>query len=236
MAELATISERLAPLLPVRQDEAIRIFTRNRAAAQTIIHPEVPLRQEIFGQIYEAVCALQSWHKHVELLWRLVGAASEGSGLVGPPRRAKCVVMLLFLQTKLVQHLASGSARMLNATRGSQTALSEPHTQTLYDSLTRKQAGALVQLRTGMAKLQRMSSLEWRNIDRALRLSRAQKKEKKKDKTGTVSTGRVTLAWLIVDRTASMSTIRLFKSVGPFRPRKARLSRMVSVWPSMPER
>ena len=148
------------------QDQDIRVVPNNLAAVQAILQPRRQSGKKVIGQIYASAQRLQGQGNSVTSIWvpktthvvlrsqakeAAREATREGREQQKPIRAAKPTVISALRATK--QNMCSLTPSIGSYTQKLDTALPEPHTRTLYDSLRREEASILAQLRTGMARL-----------------------------------------------------------------------------------
>ncbi|KJZ67989.1 hypothetical protein HIM_12623 [Hirsutella minnesotensis 3608] len=165
-AELAAIAMALmcAPTGPPCRE--VTILASSRSALEVIRRPRTQSGQCTVRQIYGHANRLMRRGCSVKLIWvpsKRVGfpwgsaaktaakeATQAGSVAEQPTYRASSTTLRLALarqeRVQLPENVGKHSKRIDRALPGK-------HTRTLYDSLTRKEADILVQLRTGMSRL-----------------------------------------------------------------------------------
>ena len=166
MAELVAIAEGLARVRSTPREQEIRVYTRNRAAAQVVSQPKAQLGQEIVYQIYTEAHRLEDRNNCIVLVKLPVGTESTIAkraktaarastepdwGAARHLRTAKSTITSLRNAGKeTTSHFRSHVGRF---TRRIDVTLPGPRLRMLYDTLARKQASTLAQWRTGMARL-----------------------------------------------------------------------------------
>jgi hypothetical protein len=166
VAELVAIAEGLARLSPMLRNQEIRIFTRNRAAVRAVSQPEGQSGQRIIGQIYTEVKRLKGRDNRVVLIGvpgttecTMIQQAKAAARDSTEPGRVAAGYLPAAKSTMINMRKTAGKGmRSFTSdvgwfTRRLDIALPGPHTRTIYNSLGRKQANILAQLRTGMARL-----------------------------------------------------------------------------------
>jgi hypothetical protein len=144
----------------------ITIFTSNQAAIQVINKPKQQSGQDSIIQIYEAFRKLKEGHNRVLLRWvpaeeefqlsRNAKRAARRATAVGrlPQKQFDCAKSTIINKAKAERHkyqtLPEGVGKHLKKL---DAAIPGRHTRKLYDALGRVEACVLVQLRTGMARL-----------------------------------------------------------------------------------
>ncbi|KJZ68274.1 hypothetical protein HIM_12336 [Hirsutella minnesotensis 3608] len=165
-AELAAIAMALMctpTALPYRE---VTVVASNRAALEVIKRPRRQSGQCTIRQVYDHVNRLvrRGWSvkliwapiKQLRFVWASVAktaakkATQAGAVAEKPSYRARSTTLRLALarqqRDQLPENVGKHSKRIDKALPGK-------HTRRLYDSLTRKEADILVQLRTGMSRL-----------------------------------------------------------------------------------
>ena len=159
---MATAMSRL-PRLRYRN---IVLLTRSKSAALTIRQPRQQSGQEQVRRFYETVRALRREGNTMRVVW--LPSCEESELLKLAKEKAKAVTRQGATPQMQLPNMRSTTLRIARAKRETTTALPEnigrhskrvdtalpgKHTRQLYDRLTRKEAGVLAQLRTGMARL-----------------------------------------------------------------------------------
>jgi ribonuclease HI len=165
-AELAAIAMALKCMPSGLHRRDLTVMTSNRSALQVIRRPRQQSGQCTIHQIYERTQYLQRRGCSVSLMW--VPAESEGfvAGALAKAaakRAAMCEttdqrpyqarstkLRLAKLAQQEVGDLPEGIGKY---SKRIDTALPGKHTRQLYDQLERRESDILVQLRTGMARL-----------------------------------------------------------------------------------
>ncbi|KJZ68347.1 hypothetical protein HIM_12263 [Hirsutella minnesotensis 3608] len=144
----------------------VTVVTSSRSALEVIRRPRRQSGQCTIRQVYDHVNRLvrRGWSvkliwapaKQVRFVWASVAKtaakkATQAGAVAGKPSyRARSTTLRLALarqqRDQLPENVGKHSKRIDRALPGK-------HTRTLYDSLTRKEADILVQLRTGMSRL-----------------------------------------------------------------------------------
>jgi hypothetical protein len=163
--ELAAM-ERALGTLPALRSSRIEISTRNKAAVLTLRQPRQQSGQQHICYIYESIRALRTNGNTVTIrwipageenkLWKIAkgnakhatrqGAAPETQS----PRMRSTTLNVARSKKGTTNHLpekVGAHSKRVDA------ALPGKHTRLLYEHLSRKEAGILAQLRTGMARL-----------------------------------------------------------------------------------
>jgi hypothetical protein len=166
VAELVAIAEGLARLRPMLRNREIRIFTRNRGAVQAVIQPQGQSGQRIISQIYKEVEGLTIRDNRVVLIAapgttecamaqqaKAAARASTEPGRVAAGNLQAAKSTMINMRKAAGKGMRSFTSDVGRFTRRLDTALPGPHTRAIYDSLGRKQANILAQLRTGMTRL-----------------------------------------------------------------------------------
>jgi hypothetical protein len=165
-AELAAVAMALT-CPPVRlHNRIITILTSNQAALLAISHPRQQSGQGSIKQIYKGVRALSERDNTVRGQWVPSQRNLEVSGLAkraakkstergktpeGQSPQAKATIL-----HKMRQGIKANVALPQGIGKHSQdidAALPGKHTKAIYDTLNKKEAGTLAQLRTGMARI-----------------------------------------------------------------------------------
>jgi len=166
IAELKAIAMAIRGLPPYLVCREITIFTSNQAAIQVINKPKQQSGQDSIIQIYEAFRKLKEGRNRVLLRWipaeeefhlgRKAKNAARRATAVGrfPRKQFDCANSTIISKAKAERYkfrtLPGGVGKHLKKL---DTAIPGRHTRKLYDALGRAEAGVLVQLRTGMARL-----------------------------------------------------------------------------------
>ena len=167
-AELAALADALHSLPGRMAHRVIAIFTSNKAAVLTLRRPQQQSGQREVTRIYEAIQELRCKGNRVKVLW----APPNSEVLSGLARMAKCAAQQSTLpnSSPAKKSYRAKATTLNNARRGQQAnrslpdkggmfskrvdaALPGPHTRLLYDPLSYQEARALIQLRTGKARL-----------------------------------------------------------------------------------
>jgi len=163
--ELAAMERALGTLLALTSSR-IELSTRNKAAVLTLRHPRQQSGQQHICHIYESIRALQRNGNTVTVRWLPAGeqnklweiakerakhATREGATPETQTPRARSTTLNIAKSKR-------GSSNHLPDKVGAHSkrvdaALPGKHTRLLYEHLSRKEAGILAQLRTGMARL-----------------------------------------------------------------------------------
>ena len=163
--ELAAIERALGTLPPLRSSH-IELSTRNKAAVLTIQQPRQQSGQQHICCIYKSVRALRTNGNTVTIRWLPAGEESKlweiakgkakqatrqgATPETQPPRMRSTTLNIAQSNRRTRNHLpdkVGAHSKRVDA------ALPGKHTQFLYEHLSRKEAGILAQLRTGMARL-----------------------------------------------------------------------------------
>jgi hypothetical protein len=166
IAELEAMAMAIQGVPPYLLRREITIITSNQAAIQVVNQPKRQSGQASVIQIYDAVRELREGYNRVLLMWapaqqefhlgkeakRAARRATEAGRL---PQKQFCnakstIVNRAAAQRQKDKTLPEGVGKHLKKI---DTALPGRHTRTLYDALGRREANILVQLRTGMARL-----------------------------------------------------------------------------------
>lgn len=164
-AELAAIAMAMRCLPHNLVGTRITIFTSNLGALLAVGQPRHQSGQVSIEEIYRAARSLRKGGNSISLAWipsqgdfdlnrRAKEAARRATEHGRPPeaqfRQAKATVINNVRIKREIRRLPDGVGKY---SKEIDTALPGKHTRTLYDGLTRREASVLVQLRTGMARL-----------------------------------------------------------------------------------
>lgn len=164
--ELAAMAYLLRRTLSGMRGQAIVLLTSNRAAALSVRNPRQQSGQEFICCIYESLNSLQARENTVTMQWS--PSSEENELLQEAKREARKTTAQDSVPQKQFPVMRSTTLSMArtnlprttslpsNVGRYSKridSALPGTHTKRLYNQLNRKEAGILVQLRTGMARL-----------------------------------------------------------------------------------
>jgi ribonuclease HI len=168
-AELAAIAMAMKQLSPDLIERQIAIFSNNQGALLATNQPKHQSGQTSIKEIYEAVSTLRKRGNSIRTIWipsqenlELSKKAKEAAQQATEPGRTPQKQCYQAKSTTISKRNAERNAekaiRTLPDTVGKyskeiDTALPGKHTRTLYDSLNRKEASVLAQLRTGMIHL-----------------------------------------------------------------------------------
>ena len=162
--ELAAM-ERALSTLPALRSSRIELSTRNKATVLTLRQPRQQSGQHHICRIYKSVTALRKDGNTVTIrwlpagedrLWGIAKAQAKDATQQGAtpqtrtPRTRSTTLNVAWSNRGTSSHLpdkVGAHSKRVDA------ALPGKHTRLLYDHLTRKEAGVLAQLRTGMARL-----------------------------------------------------------------------------------
>ena len=165
-AELAAVATAVTHLPALAHHMTITILSSNQAALLAIGHPQQQSGQGSIKQIYEKVRALRvrantvrgQWVpslRTVEVSGRAKRAAKQsteqGKTPEGESKAAKATIL-----TEMKRAIKAKVALPKDVGKHSQevdAALPGKHTKEIYDTLNKKEAGTLAQLRTGMARI-----------------------------------------------------------------------------------
>lgn len=162
VAELASMAEAMRRLTPQPYGRKITVFTSNQGA----LPRKRQSGQVIVGQIYKASKTLRQCDNRVQMMW--VPAGYEFSLLVKAKGAAQQATESDRVTHERMAHAKSTTLRRIISSQQQRNRLPEgvgqhsrrvdialpgPHTPHLYDSLGRREASELVQLRTGMTRL-----------------------------------------------------------------------------------
>jgi hypothetical protein len=168
MAELEAIAMVLRCMPDGLQHRDIIVATRNRSALQAIAKPRQQSGQGAIREIYRHARRLEKGGNTIKMRWvsstnesftlgvkaktEARKATDSGCKATKPPHQAR--------STRLRILLAQRRQRMIPEGVGSYSkqldkALPGKHTRILYDALKRRESDILVQLRTGMARVNR---------------------------------------------------------------------------------
>jgi hypothetical protein len=165
-AELAAMAMAIRCLPPDLLGRRITIFTSNQGALLALSKPMHQSGQSSIGQVYDAVRNLRKGGNHVCIAWVptqeefiLGGRAKESArqatrqehSLRQQLQQAKSTtVNIEIAKQRGTKALPKGVGKF---SKEMDAALPGKHTRTLYDTLKRREASILAQLRTGMARL-----------------------------------------------------------------------------------
>ena len=166
IAELKAIAMEVRGLPSYLMGREITIFTSNQAAIQVINKPRQQSGQDSIIQIYETFRKLKEGRNRVLLRWvpaqvefqlgRDAKNAARRATSVGrfPQKQFDCAKSTIINKAKAERYkyrtLPEGVGQHLKKL---DTAIPGRHTRKLYDAVGRVEACVLVQLRTGMARL-----------------------------------------------------------------------------------
>jgi hypothetical protein len=162
LAAMAMAMKRLPLHLVGRQ---ITIISSNQGALLATSQPRHQSGQTSIEEIYEVASALRKGGNSISMIWipsqesfDLSGRAKEAARKATEPGQTPPVQCYQAKSTTINNARAERTTRTLpngvgNYTREMDTALPGKHTRTLYDTLKRREASVLAQLRTGMARL-----------------------------------------------------------------------------------
>ena len=163
--ELAAMERALGTLPPLRSSR-IELSTRNKAAVLTLRQPRRQSGQHHICHIYKSIRALRRNGNTVTIRWLPAGEAKKLWEIAkGKAKQATREGATPETQTPRVRsttisvaHSKRGTSNHLPDKVGAHSkrvdaALPGKHTRLLYEHLSRKEAGILAQLRTGMARL-----------------------------------------------------------------------------------
>jgi ribonuclease HI len=164
-AELAAVRHALRLLRKVR-DRRVILATSNKAAVLTLGSPRRQSGQQYVSEAYEAIQTARDAGNVVSVVW--IPTTAENELLKIAKNKARDATQKKARQQAQEPRMRSTTLRVARAKRPSakslpenvgrhskrvDTALPGKHARLLYDHLSRKEAGVLAQLRTGMAKL-----------------------------------------------------------------------------------
>jgi hypothetical protein len=163
--ELAAMEQALGTR-PALRSSHIELLTRNKAAVLTLRHPRQQSGQQHICHIYQSIEALRRNGNTITIRWLPVSeenklweiakgkakhATREGAAPeIQPPRTRSTTLNIAWAKRGTSNHIpdkVGAHSKRVDA------ALPGKHTQLLYDCLSRKEAGVLAQLRTGMTRL-----------------------------------------------------------------------------------
>ena len=164
--ELAAMAYATRRMLPETRNQDIILLTSNKAAISSVQQPRLQSGQQYLSSIYDSLRTLQEWGNTVSICW--IPASEENDVMLKAKHEAReatkqgaspqkqfpsmrstvlnQVRAILPIDRRLPDNVGKFSKRI-------DTALPGKHTKALYDQLTRREAGVLAQLRTGMARL-----------------------------------------------------------------------------------
>jgi hypothetical protein len=159
--------ERALGTLPTLRSSRIEISTRNKAAVLTLRQPRKQSGQHHICHIYESIRALRTNGNTVAIRWLPAGeedklwkiankenakhATRQGATpQTQTPRTRSTTLNVAWSKRSTNNHLPD---KVGPHSKRVDAALPGKHTRLLYNHLSRKEAGVLAQLRTGMARL-----------------------------------------------------------------------------------
>ncbi|KAF6514240.1 hypothetical protein HZS61_006496 [Fusarium oxysporum f. sp. conglutinans] len=169
MAELEAIAMVLRCMPDGLRHREVIIATRNRSALQAIAKPRQQSGQGTIREIYKHVERLEKGGNTIEMRWvsstdesftlrakakaEARKATDSGCRVTNPPKQVRSTRLRVLLtqrrQRMMLPEGVGGYSKRLDK------ALPGKHTRTLYDALKRRESAILVQLRTGMARVNR---------------------------------------------------------------------------------
>lgn len=164
-AELAAVRHALRLLRKVK-DRRIILATSNKAAVLTLNNPRQQSGQRYVSEAYDAIQTAREAGNTISVVW--IPTSAESELLKIAKDKAREATQQNARQQAQEPRMRSTTLRVARAKRASTKSLPEKvgrhskrvdttfpgkHTRLLYDHLSRKEAGVLAQLRTGMAKL-----------------------------------------------------------------------------------
>jgi hypothetical protein len=164
-AELAAMAMAMRCLPHDLVGRQITIFTSNLGALLAVSQPRHQSGQTSIGEIYAAARVLRERGNSISMVWvpsqggfdlskKAKEAARRATGNGRTPQaqtyQAKSTVINDARAKRKITALPEDIGKY---SREMDTALPGKHTRTLYDTLQRKEASVLAQLRTGMARL-----------------------------------------------------------------------------------
>lgn len=164
-AELAAMAMALRCLPQSIRGRHITILTSNQAALQALRQPRCQSGQSIIAEIYSTIKELKTRYNTVLFRWIPAGndldigaeakkAARQATQAEripeGPIQRARSTTINIALDKRGVRKIPNGVGTY---SKEIDIALPGKHTRVLYDSLKRKEANLLIQLRTGKIRL-----------------------------------------------------------------------------------
>jgi len=165
-AEIQAIDLALRHMLRHAPGRDVTIFSSNRSALQAIAQPKQQSGQESLVRIYAAACRFNADNRKIRLVWvpiqgdfQLGQNAKRAVRAATRPDQQPPSTAYLAKSTVLNNAMANlATVRALPENRGRfskeiDIALPGKHTKKLYDTLSRPEANVLVQLRTGMIRL-----------------------------------------------------------------------------------
>ena len=163
--ELAAM-ERALGMLPALRSSCIELSTRNKAAVLTLRQPRQQSGQQHICQIYKSIRALRRNGNTITIRWLSVSeenklweiAKGQAKEATEPgatpqqqaPRTLSTTLNVAWSKRDASNHLPDKVGAHSKRVDG---ALPGKHTRLLYEHLSRKEAGILAQLRTGMVRL-----------------------------------------------------------------------------------
>lgn len=164
-AELAAMEMAMKRLPLHLVGRQITIISSNQGALLATSQPRHQSGQTSIAEIYEVASALRKGGNSISMIWipsqesfDLSGRAKEAARQATEPGQTPPVQCYQAKSTTINNARAERATRTLpngvgKYTREMDTALPGKHTRTLYDTLKRREASVLAQLRTGMARL-----------------------------------------------------------------------------------
>jgi hypothetical protein len=169
MAELEAIAMVLRCMPDGLQHRDIIVATRNRSALQAIAKPRQQSGQGAIREIYRHARRLEKGGNTIKMRWvsstnesftlgakakaEARKATDSGCRVTNPPKQARSTRLRVLLtqrrQRMMLPEGVGGYSKRLDK------ALPGKHTRTLYDALKRRESDILVQLRSGMARVNR---------------------------------------------------------------------------------
>jgi hypothetical protein len=151
--------------LPRLRFRSIALTTRNKGAVLAVKRPRQQSGQEYISRIYKSIGALRRDGNTITFLWLppdeacdLAKLAKQKAKMATRPgatpqmqlRRIRSTTLSVARKHGIVSKIPDNVGRY---SRVIDAALPGKHTRQLYDRLSRKEAGVLAQLRTGMVRL-----------------------------------------------------------------------------------
>ena len=164
--ELIAIEEAIKLLPEALSHRIIQITTSNKAAASAVSQPQQQSGQQVIHRIYNTVADLRNKGNSISIAWipsekkpKLTQAAKKAARCSTkqdstPNRRPfRTRSTTLSLAKRMHQSYKKLPEKIEKYSKKMDVALPGKHTRTLYNRLSWKEARILVQLYTGMARL-----------------------------------------------------------------------------------
>ena len=164
--ELAAMAYATRRMLPEIRNQDLILLTSNKAAISSVQQPRLQSGQQYLSSIYDSVRILQERGNTVSVGW--IPASEKNDVMLKAKHEAREATKQGASPQKQFPSMRSTVLNQIRAilpigrrlpdnvgkfSKRIDTALPGKHTKALYDQLTRREAGVLAQLRTGMARL-----------------------------------------------------------------------------------